>query len=104
MLLLLVLFWLVQGLKDLGWFYFLDILNLLLQTFDLVSAAISLSSTSRLLATLYKDERVRERPELKKDGVAAILEKMYLGTLVKREHVCLFSLCIPLSEHESSTV
>jgi COP9 signalosome complex subunit 4 len=43
--------------------------------------------SNRLLATLYKDERVRERPELKKDGVSAILEKMYLGTLVKREHV-----------------
>ena len=52
----------------------------------------------RLLATLYKDERVRERPELQKDGVAAILEKMYLGTLVKREHVRIFylSLCITL--------
>ncbi|KAJ3372740.1 COP9 signalosome complex subunit 4 [Kappamyces sp. JEL0680] len=42
---------------------------------------------SRLLATLYKDERVRERQEVKQDGVAAILEKMFLGSLVKREHV-----------------
>ena len=65
-------FWLVQVLSDQGKFMWIYIIKI---------------ESNRLLATLYKDERVRERPELKKDGVSAILEKMYLGTLVKKEHV-----------------
>jgi COP9 signalosome complex subunit 4 len=42
---------------------------------------------SRLLATLYRDERVRERDEVKRDGVGAILEKMFIGSLVKKQEV-----------------
>jgi COP9 signalosome complex subunit 4 len=42
---------------------------------------------TRLLGILYKDERVRERPEVQKDGVATILEKMYLGRVCKPNHV-----------------
>lgn len=56
----------------------------------------------RLLATLYKDERTREREELKKDGVSSILEKMYLGTLVKREQVSEFAH--RLSSHQLATL
>lgn len=50
--------------------------------------------TFRLLATIYKDERVRERQEVRKDGVSAILEKMYLGSLVKEVEVCFEGLII----------
>ncbi|KAJ3078905.1 COP9 signalosome complex subunit 4 [Quaeritorhiza haematococci] len=42
---------------------------------------------SRMLATLYKDERVRERPELKEGGVYGILEKMYLGRVLRKSEV-----------------
>jgi COP9 signalosome complex subunit 4 len=42
---------------------------------------------TRLLATLYKDDRVRERTELQKNGVAPILEKMHLGRVCKPAHV-----------------
>jgi COP9 signalosome complex subunit 4 len=42
---------------------------------------------TRLLATLYKDERVRERAEIQKNGVAPILEKMHLGRVCKPIHV-----------------
>jgi COP9 signalosome complex subunit 4 len=49
---------------------------------------------SRLLATLFKDERVREREEVQRDGVASILEKMFLGSLVKREQVEMMMMII----------
>jgi hypothetical protein len=39
------------------------------------------------LATLYRDERVRDREEVRRDGVGAILEKMYMGSLVKKQEV-----------------
>ncbi|KAI8899739.1 PCI domain-containing protein [Globomyces pollinis-pini] len=42
---------------------------------------------SRLLATLYKDDRVRERDEIKENGLSAILEKMYLGRVLRNEEV-----------------
>ncbi|KAI8802657.1 PCI domain-containing protein [Cladochytrium replicatum] len=42
---------------------------------------------SRILATLYKDDRVRERPELKSGGVVGILEKMYLDRVLRRAEV-----------------
>ncbi|KAI8928246.1 hypothetical protein BC831DRAFT_449065 [Entophlyctis helioformis] len=42
---------------------------------------------TRMLATLYKDERVRERPELKTGGLFAILEKMYLGRVLRAPEV-----------------
>ncbi|KAI9105275.1 hypothetical protein DFS34DRAFT_644089 [Phlyctochytrium arcticum] len=42
---------------------------------------------SRMLATLYKDERVRERPGLQKNGVYAVLEKMYLGRVLRKSEV-----------------
>ncbi|KAJ1546069.1 COP9 signalosome complex subunit 4 [Nowakowskiella sp. JEL0078] len=40
---------------------------------------------SRMLATLYKDERVRERPEM--SGVYSILEKVYLERVLKKSEV-----------------
>ncbi len=42
---------------------------------------------SRMLATLYKDERVRERPELREGGVYQILEKMYLDRVLRKQEV-----------------
>ncbi|KAJ3277180.1 COP9 signalosome complex subunit 4 [Terramyces sp. JEL0728] len=45
---------------------------------------------SRLLATLYKDERVREYSEMKEGGVADILERMYLGRLCNDQQVAEF--------------
>jgi COP9 signalosome complex subunit 4 len=44
---------------------------------------------SRLLATLYKDERVRsgEHPELKEGGVVAMLQKMYLDRVLKKSEI-----------------
>ncbi|KAJ3034280.1 COP9 signalosome complex subunit 4 [Rhizophlyctis rosea] len=42
---------------------------------------------SRTLATLYKDERVRERPEMREGGLYPILEKMYLGRVLRKSEV-----------------
>ncbi|KAJ3279987.1 COP9 signalosome complex subunit 4 [Borealophlyctis nickersoniae] len=42
---------------------------------------------SRMLATLYKDERVRERPELAAGGLQSILEKMYMGRVLRKTEV-----------------
>jgi COP9 signalosome complex subunit 4 len=39
---------------------------------------------SRLLATLYKDERVRESSKLKEGGLFSILEKMYLDRVLRQ--------------------
>lgn len=45
---------------------------------------------SRTLATLYKDERVRDRAAVQSGGVASILEKMHLGRVVRAEQIELF--------------
>ncbi|KAJ3120247.1 COP9 signalosome complex subunit 4 [Nowakowskiella sp. JEL0407] len=42
---------------------------------------------SRMLATLYKDERVRERQEFKDVGVYAILEKVFLERVLRKHEV-----------------
>eukprot|EP00842_Homolaphlyctis_polyrhiza_P003962 jgi/Hompol1/4567/HPOL_003708-RA len=42
---------------------------------------------TRMLATLYKDERIRERVELKQGGIDAMLEKMYLGRVLRASEV-----------------
>lgn len=44
-----------------------------------------------MLATLYKDERVRERPELREGGIYGILEKMYLDRVLRKQEVEEFS-------------
>ncbi|KAJ1342214.1 hypothetical protein BSLG_003137 [Batrachochytrium salamandrivorans] len=46
---------------------------------------------TRMLASLYKDERVRERPEFRQSGVFAILEKMYLGRVLRSSEVSEFA-------------
>jgi len=46
---------------------------------------------SRLLATLYKDERVRQRAEFQQGGLYQILEKMYLDRLLNKKEVEQFS-------------
>jgi COP9 signalosome complex subunit 4 len=42
---------------------------------------------TRLLATLYKDDRSRESIDVQSNGVGAILEKMHLGRICKPAHV-----------------
>ncbi|TPX51252.1 hypothetical protein SeLEV6574_g00372 [Synchytrium endobioticum] len=49
---------------------------------------------SRMLATLYKDDRVRERPQFKQHGLYAILEKMYLGRVLRPTEVSEFASCL----------
>ncbi|TPX37109.1 hypothetical protein SmJEL517_g00901 [Synchytrium microbalum] len=49
---------------------------------------------SRMLATLYKDDRVRERPQLKQHGIYAILEKMYLDRVLRTTEVQEFASCL----------
>ncbi|KAJ3326684.1 hypothetical protein HDU76_012727 [Blyttiomyces sp. JEL0837] len=42
---------------------------------------------SRLLATLYKDDRVREQPKLQEGGLYSVLEKMFLDRVIRRNEV-----------------
>ncbi|KAI9203727.1 uncharacterized protein BJ171DRAFT_509417 [Polychytrium aggregatum] len=53
---------------------------------------------SRLLATLYKDERIRESPEFKANGLQHILEKMYLDRVLSPAEVQEFAKS--LKEHQ----
>ncbi|KAJ3047505.1 hypothetical protein HK097_011469 [Rhizophlyctis rosea] len=46
---------------------------------------------SRILATLYKDERVREHPEIRTLGLYSLLSKMYLGRVLRTSEVLDFS-------------
>ena len=49
---------------------------------------------SRMLATLYKDERVRERPMLRENGIYSILEKMYLDRVLRTDEISQFTHCL----------
>ena len=49
------------------------------------------SARSRILATLYKDDRVRERNAVQSGGVLRILERMHLDRILKPEEVDAFS-------------
>ncbi|KND04115.1 uncharacterized protein SPPG_01554 [Spizellomyces punctatus DAOM BR117] len=62
-------------------------ITLLIQAVTCTVLAGAGPQRSRMLATLYKDERVRERPELKEGGVYGILEKMYLGRVLRKSEV-----------------
>ncbi|KAJ3381339.1 COP9 signalosome complex subunit 4, partial [Lobulomyces angularis] len=57
---------------------------------------------SRMLATFYKDERCRERAELKEGNLYGILEKMYLGRLLRPNEILDFSKT--LKEHQKATL
>ncbi|KAL2913639.1 hypothetical protein HK105_206799 [Polyrhizophydium stewartii] len=62
-------------------------INALVQAVTCTVLAGAGPQRTRMLATLYKDERVRERPELKQGGVFAILEKMFLGRVLRSSEV-----------------
>ncbi|KAI8816352.1 uncharacterized protein EV422DRAFT_501466 [Fimicolochytrium jonesii] len=64
-----------------------DRMQLLVQAVKCAVLAGAGPQRSRMLATLYKDERTRERPEIKQHGVYAILEKMYLGRVLRKHEV-----------------
>ena len=57
---------------------------------------------TRMLATLYKDERVRERQELQQDGLFAILQKMYLGRVLRATEIKEFAK--KLRPHQLATL
>ncbi|KAJ3342943.1 COP9 signalosome complex subunit 4 [Gonapodya sp. JEL0774] len=62
-------------------------MNLLQQAVVTALLAPAGPQRSRMLATLYKDERVRERPELQANGIYSMLEKMYLDRVLRKAEV-----------------
>ncbi|KAJ8326579.1 hypothetical protein QVD99_006704 [Batrachochytrium dendrobatidis] len=66
-------------------------INALIQAVTCTVLAGAGPQRTRMLAALYKDERVRERPELKESGVFAILQKMYLGRVLRSSEVSEFA-------------
>ncbi|KAI8904715.1 hypothetical protein EDD86DRAFT_74786 [Gorgonomyces haynaldii] len=57
---------------------------------------------ARMLATLYRDDRVRERRDVQESGISSILEKMYLGKVCRPAEVEKFK--DQLMDHQKAIV
>jgi COP9 signalosome complex subunit 4 len=67
-----------------------DQINCLRQAITCAILAGAGPQRTRMLSTLYKDERVHNRLELRQDGTGSMLEKMYLGQVCRAEQAEMF--------------